>query len=154
MMCLHKSKHNVELYVTNKSTKNNMKWSVIHFTKSILPHSKSRKHKISSITYSITKIHYSYTYQTTDIQYYRVYLAQTYIYKVLSVVCIFVTMKLLICTDIFHLCNLEEDKLIFLLNCLLKVFFCDVFSGHRIIQQLVNGIIAPTAMPNIGMGPW
>uniref|UniRef100_H3DCY3 RING-type E3 ubiquitin transferase n=1 Tax=Tetraodon nigroviridis TaxID=99883 RepID=H3DCY3_TETNG len=23
-----------------------------------------------------------------------------------------------------------------------------------IIQQLVNGIIAPTAMPNIGMGPW
>lgn len=28
------------------------------------------------------------------------------------------------------------------------------FSGCRIIQQLVNGIIAPTAMPNIGMGPW
>lgn len=25
---------------------------------------------------------------------------------------------------------------------------------HRIIQQLVNGIIAPTAMPNIGVGPW
>lgn len=24
----------------------------------------------------------------------------------------------------------------------------------RIIQQLVNGIIAPTAMPNIGVGPW
>lgn len=25
---------------------------------------------------------------------------------------------------------------------------------NRIIQQLVNGIIAPTAMPNMGMGPW
>lgn len=25
---------------------------------------------------------------------------------------------------------------------------------HRIIQQLVNGIIAPTSMPNMGMGPW
>lgn len=31
--------------------------------------------------------------------------------------------------------------------CFLVLFF-------RIIQQLVNGIIAPTAMPNIGVGPW
>lgn len=28
------------------------------------------------------------------------------------------------------------------------------FLLSRIIQQLVNGIIAPTAMPNIGVGPW
>lgn len=34
------------------------------------------------------------------------------------------------------------------------IFFLYSFSAHRIIQQLVNGIIAPTAMPNIGMGPW
>ncbi len=36
------------------------------------------------------------------------------------------------------------------------VTFEDVhlFCFHRIIQQLVNGIIAPTAMPNMGMGPW
>lgn len=33
-------------------------------------------------------------------------------------------------------------------------FWLYSFSAHRIIQQLVNGIIAPTAMPNIGMGPW
>uniref|UniRef100_UPI003AB0CC17 E3 ubiquitin-protein ligase RNF126-like isoform X2 n=1 Tax=Centroberyx gerrardi TaxID=166262 RepID=UPI003AB0CC17 len=30
----------------------------------------------------------------------------------------------------------------------------EMASRQRIIQQLVNGIIAPTAMPNIGMGPW
>nr|XP_061795794.1 E3 ubiquitin-protein ligase RNF126-like isoform X2 [Nerophis lumbriciformis] len=30
----------------------------------------------------------------------------------------------------------------------------DTASEHRIIQQLVNGIIAPTGMPNIGIGPW
>uniref|UniRef100_A0A8C5LK23 RING-type E3 ubiquitin transferase n=1 Tax=Leptobrachium leishanense TaxID=445787 RepID=A0A8C5LK23_9ANUR len=28
------------------------------------------------------------------------------------------------------------------------------FNGSWIIQQLVNGIIAPTAMPNLGLGPW
>ncbi|OXB61610.1 hypothetical protein ASZ78_006298 [Callipepla squamata] len=27
-------------------------------------------------------------------------------------------------------------------------------SRHRIIQQLVNGIIAPTTIPNLGLGPW
>lgn len=30
----------------------------------------------------------------------------------------------------------------------------NVLSSCRIIQQLVNGIIAPTAVPNIGVGPW
>ncbi|XP_030631655.1 E3 ubiquitin-protein ligase RNF126 isoform X2 [Chanos chanos] len=30
----------------------------------------------------------------------------------------------------------------------------EMASRQRIIQQLVNGIIAPTAMPNMGMGPW
>ncbi|XP_071377622.1 E3 ubiquitin-protein ligase RNF126-like isoform X1 [Centroberyx affinis] len=30
----------------------------------------------------------------------------------------------------------------------------EMASRHRIIQQLVNGIIAPTAVPNIGVGPW
>lgn len=30
----------------------------------------------------------------------------------------------------------------------------NLFCFHRIIQQLVNGIIAPTAMPNMAMGPW
>ncbi|XP_009956669.1 PREDICTED: E3 ubiquitin-protein ligase RNF126-like, partial [Leptosomus discolor] len=27
-------------------------------------------------------------------------------------------------------------------------------SENRIIQQLVNGIIAPTTIPNLGLGPW
>lgn len=30
----------------------------------------------------------------------------------------------------------------------------NVLSSCRIIQQLVNGIIAPAAVPNIGVGPW
>lgn len=34
------------------------------------------------------------------------------------------------------------------------ILYCNSFPAHRIIQQLVNGIIAPTAMPNIGMGSW
>ncbi|OXB69169.1 UNVERIFIED_CONTAM: hypothetical protein H355_011968 [Colinus virginianus] len=25
---------------------------------------------------------------------------------------------------------------------------------QKIIQQLVNGIIAPTTIPNLGLGPW
>lgn len=29
-----------------------------------------------------------------------------------------------------------------------------VFLSFRIIQQLVNGIIAPTTIPNLGLGPW
>lgn len=33
------------------------------------------------------------------------------------------------------------------------IYVCD-FSDYRIIQQLVNGIIAPTAMPNVGPGAW
>lgn len=36
-------------------------------------------------------------------------------------------------------------------TCLIATHFVLLF---RIIQQLVNGIIAPTAMPNIGVGPW
>lgn len=40
----------------------------------------------------------------------------------------------------------EKGKISLVTACLLLSF--------RIIQQLVNGIIAPTGMPNIGVGPW
>lgn len=33
-------------------------------------------------------------------------------------------------------------------------YLVPVFLSFRIIQQLVNGIIAPTTIPNLGLGPW
>lgn len=38
--------------------------------------------------------------------------------------------------------------------CRLEVNCCCFPISDRIIQQLVNGIIAPATIPNLGVGPW